>query len=51
MSQIEFEIKGIGNLIKEKEWKKSDQLRDKIHKLGYSIDDTKEGTVVKKGVI
>jgi len=33
---------------KNKEWKKSDDLRDKIKKLGFVIDDTKEGTKVKK---
>ncbi|MBU0958439.1 MAG: cysteine--tRNA ligase [Nanoarchaeota archaeon] len=33
---------------KEKDWKKADELRDKINKEGYTIDDTKEGTKVKK---
>ncbi|VVB79779.1 Cysteine--tRNA ligase [uncultured archaeon] len=33
---------------KNKDWKKSDELRDKIKSLGYSIDDTAEGTKVKK---
>jgi len=32
---------------KEKDWKKSDKLRDKIKKLGYSVADTSEGSVVK----
>ncbi len=27
----------------EKNWKKADELREKINKLGYSIDDTKSG--------
>jgi len=31
----------------EKDFKESDKLRDKINKLGYLIDDTKEGTKVK----
>ena len=33
---------------KDKDWKKSDTLRDKIAKLGYSVSDTAEGSVVKK---
>ena len=33
---------------KEKDWKKADDLREKINKLGYSINDTKEGVIVKK---
>jgi cysteinyl-tRNA synthetase len=32
----------------EKNWKKSDELRDKINELGYQIDDTSEGTKIKK---
>ncbi|MFC1801195.1 cysteine--tRNA ligase [Nanoarchaeota archaeon] len=32
----------------EKDWTLSDQLRDQIKELGYQIDDTKEGTIVKK---
>ncbi len=35
-------------LRKKKNWKKADKIRRKINKLGYSIDDTKEGIVVKK---
>ena len=31
-----------------KDWKKSDKLRSKIEKLGYSIADTKDGYEVKK---
>ncbi|MFH0792385.1 MAG: cysteine--tRNA ligase [bacterium] len=30
------------------DWKKSDELRDKIHNLGYSIEDTKEGQQIKR---
>jgi cysteinyl-tRNA synthetase len=36
------------NARKEKNWKKADELRDKIKKKGYSVEDTKEGVVVKK---
>ncbi len=27
----------------KKDWKKADELRQKINKLGYSVVDTKEG--------
>ncbi len=33
---------------KEKDWKKADSLREKIKKLGFSIDDTGEGVEVRK---
>jgi len=33
---------------KKKDWKKSDELREKIKSLGYSIDDAPEGARVKK---
>ena len=33
---------------REKNWKKSDELRDEIKKLGFSVDDTNEGSVVRK---
>jgi len=33
---------------KNKEWKLADELRGKIKKKGYSIDDTDSGSVVKK---
>lgn len=33
---------------KKKDWKKSDELRDKIKSLGYSVDDTPEGPKIKK---
>ena len=32
----------------EKNWKKSDELREKINKEGYILEDTKEGYVLKK---
>ena len=33
---------------KKKDWKKSDELRDKIISMGYILDDATEGTKVKK---
>lgn len=33
---------------KNKDWKKSDELREKIKKKGYQIDDVKEGWKIKK---
>ena len=36
------------NARKSKNWKKADKLREKIRKLGYSIDDTKKGAKVKR---
>ena len=33
---------------KNKDWKKSDELRNKIKKLGYQVDDTAERSVVRK---
>ncbi len=33
---------------KDKNWKLADELRKKIKNLGYTIDDTKEGAVVRK---
>jgi len=32
---------------KKKDWKKADELRKKINKLGYAIDDTEKGSVVR----
>jgi cysteinyl-tRNA synthetase len=32
----------------EKNWKKSDELREKIKKIGYGLDDTSEGVKVRK---
>jgi cysteinyl-tRNA synthetase len=34
--------------IKNKDWATSDKLRVKINKLRFVIDDTKEGTKIKK---
>ena len=33
---------------KNSDWKKSDELRKKINNLGYFIEDTKRGYVLKK---
>ncbi len=33
---------------KEKDWKKSDELRDKINKLGFILSDTKKGVEIRK---
>ncbi len=33
---------------KNKKWEESDKLRERINKLGYGVDDTEEGTKVKK---
>ncbi len=33
---------------KKKDWKKADEIREKIKKLGYVIEDTKKGVIVKK---
>ena len=33
---------------KNKDWKKSDELREKINKLGYSVADTNEGSKIGK---
>jgi len=34
---------------REKNWKKSDEIREKINKMGFAVDDTKEGSRVRKG--
>jgi len=33
---------------KNKDWKKADEIREKINKLGYILEDTKEGSEVKR---
>ncbi|MCK5149720.1 cysteine--tRNA ligase [Candidatus Pacearchaeota archaeon] len=45
----------VSNLVKEREnarkrkdWEMADELRNKINKLGYVVNDTKEGVIVKK---
>ena len=41
-------IKERENARKNKDWKKADNLRDDIKKLGYIIDDTKDGVRVRR---
>ncbi|MEA3413928.1 MAG: cysteine--tRNA ligase, partial [Nanoarchaeota archaeon] len=36
---------------KDKDFKKSDELRDKINKLGFIISDSSQGQTIKKSVI
>ncbi len=33
---------------RKKQWEKSDELRNKVNKLGYSLEDTQEGYRIKK---
>jgi len=33
---------------KNKDWKKADEIRDRVNKLGYAINDTPEGVVVRE---
>ncbi|VVB82501.1 Cysteine--tRNA ligase [uncultured archaeon] len=33
---------------KKKDWKKSDEIREKIKKLGFALDDTKDGYKIRK---
>jgi cysteinyl-tRNA synthetase len=35
-------------LREKKNWKKADEIRKKINKLGFVIEDTKERVVIKK---
>ena len=35
---------------KNKDWAKSDELRDRITKAGYILEDTKQGQKVRKDV-
>ena len=35
---------------KDKNWKRSDELRDAIKAAGYILEDTREGQKVRKGV-
>ncbi len=41
-------VKARENYRKTQEWEKADQVRKEIEKYGYSVDDTKDGTVIKK---
>jgi len=36
---------------KEKNWKKADKTRKEIEKLGYKVEDTKQGPKVKKSPV
>ncbi len=33
---------------KSMDWQKADEMRKEIEKYGFSVDDTKDGTVIKK---
>jgi cysteinyl-tRNA synthetase len=50
--EIPAEVKKLAeereNARKSKDWKKSDELRDKINKLGFAINDTPKGYEIKK---
>ena len=46
--QIKKIAKERENARKEKNWKKSDELREKIYNLGFVIEDVKESFVLKK---
>ena len=46
--EVQGLIKKRGEYRKKNDWKKADELRKKINKLGYKIDDTPEGVVVKR---
>jgi len=35
-------------LRKQKKWQEADEIREEIKNLGYALDDTSKGTVVKK---
>ena len=41
-------VKERENYRKNQDWQKSDELRDEILKYGYSVDDTADGSVIKK---
>ena len=36
------------SLRKNKKWKESDEIREKIYKLGFVVEDTEKGVVIKK---
>jgi len=41
-------VEGREEARRSKNWKLADEIREKIKNIGYSIDDTKEGVIVKK---
>ncbi|MFH1129541.1 MAG: cysteine--tRNA ligase [Patescibacteria group bacterium] len=47
-SGVEDLIKDREQSRKNKDWQKSDELRDKIKSLGYTVEDTPEGQKIKK---
>ncbi len=51
--KIPKEVKNLAEerkkLRKKKDWKKADEIRKKINKLGYIIEDTQKGYMLKKG--
>jgi cysteinyl-tRNA synthetase len=46
--EIKKLLKQRENARNEKDWNKSDKLREQIKKLGYNVDDTSEGQKIKK---
>jgi cysteinyl-tRNA synthetase len=46
--EVEKLVKARETARKKKDFKKSDELRDKISKLGYLVEDTDKGSVIKK---
>lgn len=46
--EIQKLVKQRNKARKKKDWKTSDELRDKIQKLGFKVDDTNKGTKIKK---
>ena len=47
-TEIKKLIKERESARKEKNWKKSDELREKINKLGFAVEDSDSGSKVKK---
>lgn len=46
--EVETLVKNREHFRKNQEWEKADQVRKEIEKYGYLVDDTKDGTVLKK---
>ncbi|MCK5624746.1 cysteine--tRNA ligase [Candidatus Pacearchaeota archaeon] len=46
--KVEKLIRERSNARKKNDWRKADEIRAKVKKLGYTIDDTGKGSVVKK---
>jgi len=47
-SEVKKLVKEREETRKKKNWEESDNIRNRIEKLGYSVDDTSEGTRIKK---